>query len=405
MVSDTLRPAHRPGADPSQRACRMKIEKVEGLLIGSDLIGTNFVVRITTDSGLTGIGQSGAWGFPDAAEAVVDQFREYLIGQDPFRIDHIQQSLYRMRPFRGNILSGALSAIDIALWDIKGKHYGAPVWDLLGGKFRDKVRLHLLLPLQSTDEEQVFNSSREAAEEGFTAIKLDPLRAGYADMTLSRLIESARGIAGAAREGAGMDVDLIFEIHRKLTPMNAVALADALVEFRPLFYEDPIQIDSMILQAQIAKRTVLPVANGERMSTVWEFRDLLEAGGPQYVRPDLGIAGGLTGCRKIAALAESYHSALVSHNFLGPLLTAASIHLDVAIPNFVTQEYLKLDESTAPADAIFKSVLKREGGYILAPEAPGIGVELDDSLLDQTPFKYLPRNVSLRVDGSPAMAV
>ena len=202
-----------------------------------------------------------------------------------------------------------------------------------------------------------------------------------------------------------MDVDLIFEIHRKLTPMNAVALADALVEFRPLFYEDPIQIDSMILQAQIAKRTVLPVANGERMSTVWEFRDLLEAGGPQYVRPDLGIAGGLTGCRKIAALAESYHSALVSHNFLGPLLTAASIQLDVAIPNFITQEYLKLDESPRAPDAVFKSSLKREGGYILAPEAPGIGVVLDNSLLDQAPFAYLPRNVSLRLDGSPAMAV
>ncbi len=384
----------------------MKIDKVEGLLIGSDLIGTNFVVRITTDSGLTGIGQSGAWGFPDAAAAVVDQFREYLIGEDPFRIDHIQQSLYRMRPFRGNILSGALSAIDIALWDIKGKHYGAPVWDLLGGKFRDKVRLHLLLPLQSTDAEQVFKSSKQAAEDGFTAIKLDPLVAGYADMTLARLIESAREIAAAAaRAGAGLDVDLIFEIHRKLTPMNAVALADALVEFRPLFYEDPIQIDSIILQGQIARRTVLPVANGERMSTIWEFRDLLEAGGPQYVRPDLGIAGGLTGCRKIAALAESYHSALVSHNFLGPLLTAASIHLDVAIPNFVTQEYLMLDESPNPADAIFKSVLKREGGYILAPDAPGIGVVLDDSLLDKTPFKYLPRNVSLRTDGSPAMAV
>jgi galactonate dehydratase len=150
---------------------------------------------------------------------------------------------------------------------------------------------------------------------------------------------------------------------------------------------------------------VNPVANGERMSTIWEFRDLLEAGGPQYVRPDLGIAGGITGCRKIAALAESYHSALVSHNFLGPLLTAASIHLDVAIPNFITQEYLLADESANPGDAIFKSVLKREGGYIIAPEAPGLGVELDDSLLDQAPFRYQPRNVSLRLDGSPAMAV
>ena len=383
----------------------MKIDKVEGFLIGSDLIGGNYVVRITTDTGITGLGQSGAWGYPDAVAAIVDQFREYLIGSDPMRIDHIQQSLYRMRPFRGNLLSGALSAVDIALWDIKGKHYGAPVWDLLGGKFREKVRLHLLLPLQSTDAEQVFRSSREAAEEGFTAIKLDPLVAGYADQSLARLIESAREIAAAARAGAGLDVDLIFEIHRKLTPMNAIALADALVEFRPLFYEDPIQIDSLALQGRIAGRTVLPVANGERISSVWEFRDLLEAGGPQYVRPDLGIAGGITGCKKIAALAESYHSAVVSHNFLGPLLTAASIHLDVAIPNFVTQEYLMLDESPRAPDAIFRSSLVRTGGYIAAPETPGIGVTLDDSLLGEAPFAYLPRSVALRLDGSPAMAV
>ena len=141
----------------------MKIEKVEGLLIGSDLIGTNFVVRITTDTGITGIGQSGAWGFPDAAEAVVNQFREYLIGQDPFRIDHIQQSLYRMRPFRGNILSGALSAIDIALWDIKGKHYGAPIWDLLGGKFRDKVERQLDVLLDQHDRQAFGLQLRDGA--------------------------------------------------------------------------------------------------------------------------------------------------------------------------------------------------------------------------------------------------
>ena len=113
----------------------MKIEKVEGLLIGSDLVGANYVVRITTDSGLVGIGQSGAWGFPDAAAKVVEQYAEYLVGQDPFSIEHIEQSLYRLRPFRGNIVSGALSAIDIALWDIKGKHFGVPVWELLGGRF------------------------------------------------------------------------------------------------------------------------------------------------------------------------------------------------------------------------------------------------------------------------------
>ncbi|MFV2064955.1 MAG: galactokinase, partial [Chloroflexota bacterium] len=112
----------------------MRIEKVEGMLIGSDLVGANYVVRITTDSGLSGVGQSGAWGFPDAVEKVVEQYAEYLVGKDPFQIEHIGQALYRLRPFRGSIVSGALSAIDIALWDIKGKHFGVPVWELLGGK-------------------------------------------------------------------------------------------------------------------------------------------------------------------------------------------------------------------------------------------------------------------------------
>src|SRR6478609_6766783 len=148
---------------------RMKIEKVEGLLIGSDLLGANYVVRITTDSGITGIGQSGAWGFPDATQKIVEQYTDWLIGQDPLRIEYIQQYLYRMRPFRGNLISGALSAIDIALWDIKGKHYQAPVWDLLGGKVHDKVRLHLLLKGGNPDEIREY--AKVAVEEGFTALK------------------------------------------------------------------------------------------------------------------------------------------------------------------------------------------------------------------------------------------
>jgi galactonate dehydratase len=187
--------------------------------------------------------------------------------------------------------------------------------------------------------------------------------------------------------------------------MQSVAVAEALAEFRPLFLEDPIQIDSIALQAELAKRFTFPLANGERLSTIWEFRDLFAAGGPQHVRPDLGIAGGLTGCRKIAAIAEAHHSAVVNHNFLGALLTAASVHLDVSIPNFLTQEYMLRDESTRPADAIFKTTLERDGGHMLAPESPGIGVEIDDSLLAAAPAQYLPLATPLRNDGSPAMAI
>jgi len=307
-----------------------------------------------------------------------------------------------MAPFRGGALSAAVSAVDIALWDLKGKHFQAPVWELLGGRCRDKIRLHLLMG--GNTPEEVGARAKGAAEEGFTAIKFDPLPQGYGDMTLARLIESVRDNVAAARESVGLDVDIILEIHRKLTPMNAIALATQLTEFHPLFYEDPVQIDSIQSQGEIAKRITLPVANGERVHSIWEFRELLAGGGTQYVRPDLGLAGGISHCKKIAAIAESYHAAVVTHNFLGPILTAAAVQLDASIPNFVVQEYTKADESDA--NRVFKTSLKREGGHIPVPESPGIGVELDDALLAKS--GYTPRDLTqipLRRDGSVAYSV
>ena len=377
----------------------MKIEEVESIRIRD-----TYLVRIRTDSGLTGLGQTACWGFPEAVQQIVDQFETYLVGQDPFRIEHHWQANYRGAPFRGAALSGAVSAVDIALWDIKGKHYGAPVWDLMGGRCRDAIRLHLLMGEGDTPDE-VAATARAASEEGFTAIKFDPLPSGYQDMTHARQMSAARDLVAAAREAVGDDVDIIVELHRKLSPMAAIALAEALVEFHPLFYEDPIQIDSIMSQGEIAQRVSIPVANGERMHSIWEFRELLTHGGPQYVRPDIGLAGGLTHCKKIAAIAESFHCAVVTHNFLGPVLTAASVHLDTCIPNFVTQEYLKQDE--APMNAMYRTALKREGGYITVPEAPGLGVELDDELLAQMSPRpeNRPRDPLLRRDGSIAASV
>jgi galactonate dehydratase len=384
----------------------MKIERVESMLVGS-----NHIVRIFTDNGLSGVGQSACWAYPEAVDKIVTKFAEYLVGKDPMNIEHHWQYLYRMGPFRGSALSGAVSAVDIALWDIKGKHFQAPVWQLLGGACRNKIRLHLLMGSNRPDAsdlgtvpDKIRANAKAAAEEGFTAIKTDPLPDGFESMTLSRLIHDTRDIVAAMREGAGLDVDIILEIHRKLTPMNAIALAEALVEFRPLFYEDPVQIDSIISQGEIAKRVSLPVANGERMHSIWEFRELLASGGSQYVRPDVGLAGGITHVKKIAAIAESYHSAVVTHNFLGPILTAAAVQIDTSIPNFVVQEYSKVDE--ADHNRVFKNSLKREGGYIPVPDAPGIGVELDDNLLKNATFepKNL-HNIPMRVDGSVGYSV
>ena len=256
----------------------MKIEQVESIRIG-----TTYLVRVHTDTGLTGLGQTACWGYTEAVESIVRRLEAYLVGQDPLRIEHHWQANNRVMPFRGAALSGAISAVDIALWDIKGKHYGAPVWDLLGGRCRDRIRLHLLMANDGTPD-SVAAEARAAADEGFTAIKFDPLPDGYQDMTLAGQITTARDLVAAAREAVRDDVDLIVEIHRKLTPMNAIALAEALVDLRLLFYEDPIQIDSIMSQGEIANRISIPVANGERIHSIWEFRELLTHGGPS-VRP------------------------------------------------------------------------------------------------------------------------
>ena len=223
-------------------------------------------------------------------------------------------------------------------------------------------------------------------------------------MTQARLVATARDHVAATREGAGKDVDVIVELHRKLTPMVAIALTESLAEFQPLFVEDPIQIDSIISQGEIARRVTVPIANGERMHSIWEFRELLSHGGPQYVRPDVGLAGGLSHCKKIPAIAESYHCAVVTHNFLGPVLTAASVHLDTCIPNFVTQEYSKSDE--APENRVFQTTLHREGGYLSIPEVPGLGVELDETLLEAATHESrdLTQVPNIRADGSIAEA-
>lgn len=384
----------------------MKIERVESILAGNSQI-----VRVITDNGLIGVGQSACWGYLEATDAVVKKFADYLVGKDPLDIEHHWQYMYRMGPFRGSVISGAVSAVDIALWDIKGKALEAPVWQLLGGKVRDKIRLHLLMggirpdaADQGTTPEGIRLNSRDAAEEGYTAIKIDPLPDGFQSMTLPRLIHDTRENVAAMREGAGLDVDIILEIHRKLTPMNAIALAEQLIEFTPLFYEDPIQIDSVKSQGEIAKLTKLPVANGERMHSIWEFRELFEAGGSQYVRPDLGLGGGVTGVKKIAGLAESYHSALVTHNFLGPVLTAAACNIDTSIPNFLTQEYSMEDEQ--PFNAIFNSSWKRVGGFIPVPDTSGIGIDLEVESLKSQP--YAPRDlqvIPMRTDGSVGYSV
>lgn len=375
-----------------QRIKTMKIAEVRSFVTG----GAHFV-EIVTDDGTIGTGQSALWAYPEASDAVAKTFGKYLVGQDARRIEHHWQHLYRMGPFRGSAIGGAISAVDIALWDIKGQLHQAPIWDLMGGQCRDKIRLHLLI-LGDLEPDRIASAAAAAAAEGFTAIKFDPIPTQI--LSLDRLVRDVRDRTAAARLAVGRDIDIILEFHRRLTPLMALTVIQCVQEFNPLFVEDPIQIDSIAEQSDLAHRLAVPIGNGERLHTIWEFQELLSSGGPQYVRPDLGLAGGLTHCKKIAAIAEAHHAAVVSHNFLGPILTAASLHLAVSIPNFVTQEYSMIDESQA-SNKSYRSTLKRSGGYVEVPDAPGLGVSLTqdrDQWLSPTTNEI--HRIPLRNDGS-----
>lgn len=372
--------------------------------IESWVAGATHVVRIVDDEGYVGLGQSACYAYPQAVHAVIESFREYLVGRDTSRIEDHWQQLYRMGPFRGSILSAAVSAVDIALWDLKGQRLGVPVYELLGGRCRDRIRLHMLL-LGWTSLEELAARARAAADDGFTAVKVDPLPRGYGDLSLPMLVDEIVAAARVVRSEVGRGVDLIVELHRSLSAPQTRAVLAALRELQPLFVEDPVQIDSIAVQADIAASSPVALAQGERLHTIWEFRELLERGGSHYIRPDVGLAGGISHTRKIAGLAESYHAGVSLHSFSGPIVTAAAAHVELSIPNFTTHEWWPTVDEPGALSGITSSLV-REGGWLLAPEVPGLGVTLDPDLLQ--PFEILGRPIHAiprRSDGSVTFAV
>ncbi|MEX0762654.1 MAG: mandelate racemase/muconate lactonizing enzyme family protein [Dehalococcoidia bacterium] len=360
----------------------MKIESVQAFLAH-----TFMIVKVTSDNGLSGWGQCAYFSAPEASAAIVKRFSRYLQGKSALDIERHWYTLFRSSPFRGADRMGALSAVDIALWDLAGKHFEVPAYQLLGGRQRDKVRLHYLMAGSSSEAtETLVERARFAVDEGFTALKLDPLPANHQLLSRSQLIEESVNRMAAVRETVGWEMDIGVEIHRKLVPGDAIVLASELEKFRPLFYEDAIQPNSMDAHAQVERKVKIPIAIGERHHTVHEFRDLLARDAIHYVRPDVGVAGGITHIKKIATLAESFHAGVVLHNFLSPLLTAASVQAVMAIPNNTTLEYCMWDEEAPNSELLTKRVT-RQGGYVIPPEEPGLGIEVNEEFLTTYPFK------------------
>jgi galactonate dehydratase len=368
------------------------------------LIDRYLLVEVTTDEGIVGIGESGAWGFLDASATAMRKFADYLVGQDPLLIEHHWQYMYRANHFRGAAIMGALSAIDIALWDIAGKHFGVPVYQLLGGAVRHKARVygHVF----GASREELVAGIVEAKKQGFTAVGhltpfTDAPRSEPYFETHAQKIGNAIATVEAYRDAVGDEVDLCIEIHRRLTPTEAVQLGRGIEHLRPMFYEDPVLPDNLDEMAYVAEKISIPIATGERFTSPWEFEMLLSRNAVQYVRPDVCMVGGITAAKKVAALAEARHVGVIPHNPLSPVSTAACLQIAAGVPNFAIQE-LPLGEDQFPKQAAFSMAYSYDGqGFLDIPTAPGIGVELKPNATEEAPRReWGPIVARLHVDGS-----
>ena len=371
-------------------------------------IKTRFVdlfmfVEIHTDEGIVGVGESGAWAFLEASAQAVETFKRYLIGQDPLLIEHHWQVLYRCYHFRGAAIMGALSAVDIALWDIAGKYYGVPVYKLLGGKVRDKARVYYHVYGASRDE--LVKGCLDAKSRGFTAVgHLTPFinepRTKIAPFeTYAKRIDEGIESVAAYREAVGNDVDLCIEMHRQLTVAEAIIFGRAIEPYRPMFYEDPVRPDNIDDMATVSRKIAIPIATGERYHTIYEFSMLLARSGCSFVRPDVCMCGGISHAKKIAALAEAFGVKVVPHNPLSPVSTAACMQIAASCPNFEIQEY-PIGEDAPPKNRIVKSTIRLENGFLIVPEAPGIGIELMDDAEELYPYRPRPYVTRIQEDGS-----
>lgn len=362
-------------------------------------------VHIYTDEGITGLGEAGNWGYLGATAAAVEKFSSYLIGKDPFKIEDINQNFYRSVYFRGSVIMSAISAIDIALWDIKGKALGVPVYELLGGKTRDRIRVYASVMTKEDNLDALAKGYAELKNQGFTAAKIfvnGPMKStqdGQDEFFSSRIEREIEKIR-VCREAVGFDFDFVLEAHRGMTLPEAITFGKEVGKYRPMVLEDPVTPDNIDTMAEVAEKIPVPIATGERFINLKEFQMLMSRHACQYVRPDVCAVGGITTSKKICALAEANDVLVIPHNPLGPVSTAACLQICASIPNLGIQELPGFCLNGAEDDMV-KQPLQVENGCLLIPSAPGIGVELSEDAETHYPANERGSNAAKRFfDGS-----
>lgn len=344
---------------------KLKITKVETIFVKPRWL----FLKIHTNAGITGLGEPIVEGRAKTVATAVEELAPYLIGKDPRPVAHHWQAMYRHAFYRGGpILTSAISGVDQALWDIKGKALGLPVYELLGGPTRTRVRAYA----HAGTVERI----KQKKAEGFTAFKTGPFKERPARIVENKaFIDKASQRFAELREAVGDECDIGIDFHGAISQQTARLLIKALEPYQPMFIEEPVNCQEVDVMADIARGTHLPIATGERIFTKWGFREILEKKAATILQPDLCHAGGITECRIIAGLAEAFYAAIAPHNPLGPISLAAGLNLAAAIPNFLCQE-----QSSLGVGYIKKPFQVRDG-YIDIPTAAGLGVELDENAL------------------------
>jgi galactonate dehydratase len=369
----------------------VKITAITPVVVNARMRNWVFV-KVETDAGIVGWGEASLEWKTRGVVGCIQDLTPLVLGEDPTRIEHLYQILYRQAFFRAGIVGmSAISGIEQACWDIFGKLVGLPVYRLLGGPVRDRIRLydHLgggeMASVYLEDQpERMAERARRSVEEGFTAVKVLVVPRTFPLDGVAALRHAERCMA-AIREAVGDEVDIMVDLHGRTWPEMAIQYARVLAPYRPWFFEEPVPPENVEALAQVARAIPIPVATGERLATRYQFRELLERRACGIIQPDLCHCGGIWEARKIAAMAETYYVSVAPHNPLGPVATAAALQFGFATPNFLIQECFRSDVPWR--DEVLLEPLRLERGYAFPTDKPGLGVEVNEAVAAQHPFQ------------------
>ncbi len=367
----------------------MKISDVKIYTLDSYRMNWAFI-KVETDDGLYGWGEASLGTNELALEGMIADLKRLIVGRNPLEIEKMCFEVYRDIYWKGGaVLMSAISGIEIALWDIAGKYFNTPTYNLFGGKMRDKVKMYANAWFVGAREPEDFaRKAKNTVDLGIKALKWDPFGSSHMTITNEQL-EKTINIVGAVREAVGSKVDLLIECHGRFNPTTAIRISRELEQFKPMFLEEPCVPDNMDSTAYVRAHSNIPIAAGERGYTKYAFEEMFSKGCVDYAQPDVFHTGGLMEGKKIAAMAEAKHIMISYHNPSGPISNAAILQLAATVPNFFIHEIMLTDASFR--QKITNEEVHYENGYIMIPDKPGLGIDVNIDEVLKRPYK--PRNL------------